>query len=338
PPFYVSLFNGKSSIGEDFWIERKEEEMKFKRALERYQKGHRGGIMFLGERNMGKTAFCKYLSQVYLKNQPVYSIFPPLSGSILENDFSDILSKATQQQGDVFQAVNQLKENSVIIVNDLELFWERSKEGLCIIKLIEKLIDEFSHKLMVIVNLNPYAYKVINQLTNLGEHFIEIISLKPFDAEELKELIMRRHRSSGLSFRFNKNIGQVNEIRMAQFFNACFNYSEGNPGTALFSWLANIKKVNADNLVIEKPEYPSLSGLKSLNEEWLMLLGQFIIHKRMDQAKIIRITGWDVKETVEIILAMSRSGIIMEKVSGLYMIDPYMHPFVVKVLRDMNVI
>jgi amino acid transporter len=338
PQFYISLFNGRSSIGDDFWIEREEEELKFKRAVERYQAGHRGGIMILGDRNMGKTAFCKYISQIYLKNQPIYSIFPSVSGTIHEEDFTEILSKATQKQGDVSQIANHLKDGSVIIINDLELFWERSSEGNLIIKLVERLIDEYSHKLLIIVNLNQFAFKVINQLSNLGTHFIEIINIKPFDAEVLKDLIMRRHRSSGFTFGFDQQTDGINEIRMAQLFNAYFNYSEGNPGTALYAWLANIKKVEADHLIVEKPENPSLSGLKSLQEDWLMLLGQFVIHKRLDLNKIIRITGWNKKEVNEMILALLRSGIIMEKVSGLYMIDPYIHPFVIRVLTDMDVL
>jgi hypothetical protein len=312
--------------------------MKFKKALERYHQGHSGGIMILGDRNMGKTAFCKYISQKYLKNQPIYSIFPSLAGSIHEKEFTEIFRKATQQQGNISQIVNQLKKDSVVIINDLELFWEKSSGGDRIINLVEKLIDEYSQKLLVIVNLNQYAYKVMNQLTRLGEHFIEIVNIKPFDAEVLKELIMRRHRSSGLSFGFDPQVSTLNEIKMAQLFNAYFNYSDGNPGTALNAWLANIKKVSGDHLIIEKPDNPSLSGLKALNEDWLMLLGQFVLHKRLDHEKIKRITGWDKKMVDEMILAMLRSGIITEKVSGIYNIDPYMHPFVTKVLNDTGVL
>jgi hypothetical protein len=338
PQFYISLFNGKSSIGDDFWIQREEEEMKFIKAIERYQKGHRGGIMILGDRNMGKTAFSKYISQVHLKNQPIYSIFPSLSGTIKVEDFTEIIRKATQNQGDVFQISNHLKDGSVMIINDLELFWERSPDGIQIIQLIEKLIDEYSHKILIIVNLNQHAFKVINQLTNFGSHFIEIINLRPFEAEILKELIMRRHRSSGLTIGFDQQTDGINEIRMAQLFNAYFNYSEGNPGTALNAWLANIRKVEGDHLTVEKPENPSLSGLKSLQEDWLMLLGQFVIHKRLDVGKIIRIAGWNKQVVDEMILAMLRTGIIMEKVSGLYMIDPYIHPFVIRVLIDMDIL
>jgi len=287
---------------------------------------------------MGKTAFCKYVSQEYLKNQPIYSIFPSLSGSIQVEDFTEILRKATQHQGDLFQIANHLKEGSVLIINDLELFWERSPEGIRSIEMVEKLIDEYSHKLLIIVNLNAFAFKVINQLTHLSTHFIEIINLKPFDAEVLKELIMRRHRSSGLTFGFDQQTHGINEIRMAQLFNAYFNYSEGNAGTALNAWLANIRKVEADHLIIDRPENPSLSGLKSLHEDWLMLLAQFVIHKRLERDKIIRITRWNKQEVDEMILAMLRSGIIMEKVTALYMIDPYIHPFVIRVLNDVDIL
>jgi amino acid transporter/uncharacterized protein YxjI len=338
PAFYVSLFNGRSSIGDDFWIERQEDEMKFRTALERYEKGHRGGIVILGDRNMGKTAFCKYISQVHLKNQPIYTLFPTLSGNPRQEDFNELINKATQIPGDIYQVASQLKENSVIIINDLELFWERSADGLGVIKMLETLIDTYSHKLLVIANLNPHAYKVINQLTRFGEHFLEIINLKPFDAEELKDLIMLRHRSSGYSLSFGKNFSNVNEIRMAQLFNAYFSYSGGNAGYALNAWLANIRKVNNGNLRIEKPVNHSLSAIKSLDENWLMLLSQFILHKRLDASKIKRITGLESQEINSLIHAMLRSGIITEKVTGLFMIDPYVHPFVVNALDDLKLL
>lgn len=338
PQYYVNLFNGKSSINENFWVTRQNEERNFKKALERYYEGHRGGIMLLGDKNMGKTALCKDLIGKFLKNNPVYSIFPSLSGSIEENEFSEIFGKVTQIHGNVLQIANKLEKGSVIIVNDLELLWEKSPGGLKNIQLINRLIDDYSNKLLLIVNLNPFAYRVINQITDLGNHFIEIINIQPFDAEDIKGLIMRRHRSSGLSFGYTKQKNELNEIRMAQLFNAYFNYSAGNPGTALNAWLANIQDVNNENLLITKPEIPSTSVIKTLHEDWILLLNLFILHKRMDFYKIRRITAWDDKKIQEIILAMLRSGIIVEKVSGIFIIDPYMQPFLTGVLVDMGVL
>jgi hypothetical protein len=69
-----------------------------------------------------------------------------------------------------------------------------------------------------------------------------------------------------------------------------------------------------------------------------MLLGQFVMHKRLEPDKIQRITSWKKKEVDEMILAMLRAGIIMEKATGLYTIDPYLHPFVVRVLSDMDLL
>ncbi len=78
PQFYKNLFSGRSSIGEDFWIEREKDEDLFHKGAMRINSGHKGGIMIVGERNSGKTAFCRHVAGRFFKKDKVYHIFPPL--------------------------------------------------------------------------------------------------------------------------------------------------------------------------------------------------------------------------------------------------------------------
>ncbi len=265
-------------------------------------------------------------------------MFPPTQGSIAIGEFNMALAKATQKDGDARQILSQLPKDSVLIINDLELFWERSAEGLKVLDLLLDLIDEFGHRILFIVNMNPHAFKLINQMVHFSDRFIEVIGMMPFDANELKDLVLKRHRSSRLAFSFLPAGGELNQVQIANLFNSYFNYSHGNPGTALHGWLSNIEKVSKDSLKICKPEDPSLDVLETLNEDWTMMLTQFVLHKRMTEEKVNRVIQWPEEEVKRFVLAMLRSGILIEKTSGIYHIDPYVQPFVVEILKEREVL
>ncbi len=338
PQYYVTLFNGKSSISKDFWINRNKDEKTFGKAVKRYQHGRGGGILLLGDRNSGKTAFGKQVVHQFLKKNPTFSVFSPIQGTTSIAGFTEALRKATQKYGDTSQILSQLPIGSVVIINDLELFWERTASGLEVVRHLEQLIDEFGNKILFVVNMNPHAYKLINQLTGFGDRFIEIINFSPFYAEELKDLIMKRHRSSGMSIRFNSDKDDLNEVQLAQLFNSYFNYCEGNPGTALNGWLANVNRAIGNDLIIKKPEYPSTTVLEELNEDWCMVLTLFVLHKRLTEDKIERISGWNGGQVKSMVQAMVRSGIVLEKAPGIYHVDPYLQPFLVRALKDREVL
>jgi len=338
PAFYIPLFNGRSSIGKDFWIPRAVEEKLILKAIDRYKDGFYGGLLVLGERNYGKTSFCRYVTQKYLKSHNVYSVFAPIQGTVSVEDFTQSLRKATQREGEIDQIMNHLAPGSVVIINDLELFWERTPEGMSVIHLLQTMIDDYSNRILFIVNMNPHAFKLITHMTDFSSHFIDILNFAPYNAEELKELIMKRHQSSGMAISIETSKIPLNELQMAQLFNGYFDYSLGNPGTALNGWLANIHKVSAGTLYIAKPESPSLVAIKDLSQEWTMVLTQFILHKRLTQEKLERLSGWTPAETKSLLLGMLRAGIVIEKASGIYHIDPYIQPFITMAFKDKEIL
>ncbi len=338
PGYYVSLFNGRSSIGKDFWVPREKEQEHFRKAVTRYKSGFLGGILLIGERNEGKTAFVKHsVSQMgYEKN--FFAVFPPLQGTIDPTEFERSLQRATLMQGSTREILTQLPYGSIVSINDLELFWERQHDGLQIVQLLSQLIDEFSGRCLFIVNVNPHAFKVIDPLSGFSQRFIEIINMEAFDAEMIKEVVMKRHKSSGLALSFAKKTGSLSDIEIAKLFSKYFSYSNGNPGTALNGWLANIRKVETEQIEVAAPVKPSLAFLKDLDTNWLMVLTQFVLHKRLDVGKMQRITGWEFPFVKSLLLAMIRSGIIVEKASGIYMIDPYLLPFIVRYFKEREVL
>jgi amino acid transporter len=334
PQYYKKLFSGRSSIGEDFWIKRNTDEDLFRKAVLRINTDYKGGIL-ISERNSGKTTFCRYITGKIFRKQKIYNIFPIYNGSVEVSDFIAEISKITQTEGNINEIMNVQAPGSVFIVHDLELWWERSTNGCEVIKLLINLIKEYGNRYIFVVNMNLFAYGLINKLINLQEVFISIIHLKPFDSKDIQEMIMRRHRSSGLKFYLNNRMeDELSEIRVAGLFHKYFNFSEGNPGTALLAWYVNIDKIADGGISIRNPELPDTKVLAGLDDEWKTLLIQFILHKRLTLTRLERIYSRDDRRERGILNALLRTGIVQERNEGLFIINPYIEPHLIKVLKS----
>ena len=328
PVYYKNLFSGRSSISEDFWIERKTEQEQFEKAFKNYRNGYLGGIMVLGERNSGKTTFCRHIAKKYFKNERVYHVFPPLNGSIKPDDLYETINVVTNLGGNIDEIFERLPDNSVMVFHDLELWWEMSAKGYEVIQLIMKLIKNYSSKCLFIVNMNQYAYKKLNKIYSIEDNFIGVLFCMPFDSEELKDLIMKRHFSGGLKFVLGKKREeQISEIRMADLFNKYFNYSEGNPGLTLYTWIAQIKKFTLDRLFIVPPNALNMHIFENLDDDWQVILIQLIYHKRMDINKLMNVLQIDESEIKKNINSLMMAGLVKEKSNGLFVINRYIDRF-----------
>jgi hypothetical protein len=335
PFYYQQLFTQRQYHLNDFFVGRQRELQQFKLALENYQKGFHGGIMVAGERTSGKSFFCHYAAKTALKTSQSYVIHAPFSGAISTSIFKTQLQKATDIYGSYDEIFSALPPLSVIIIEDMELWWEKSANGMRVIEQILFLMERYSSKVLFLINANIHSFWVINALRKIESYFLNIIELEPLDAGEIQEAVMRRHKSSNLQFELeNHSRPVINSIRQARLFNQYFNYSKGNIGVALNSWLINIKGIENDQIVIGFPEIPNDDSLHPLETEWLLLLVQFFIHKRLTHQKLLRITMDTHQMVFRKLNILKRSGLIYEDSDGVFEIDRYLYPIIRKKLKE----
>ncbi|HEY9114076.1 MAG TPA: hypothetical protein VIN10_05210 [Bacteroidales bacterium] len=334
PQYYKNLFSGRSNISEDFWVKRPKDEELFKTAVRRYQLGYKGGIMLLGDRNSGKSAFCSNIAKKLFKKDKVHHIYPLPNGSSSADDFMAELRKAINETGDIEEIMATLPQGTVFIIHDLELWWERSNLGWDVVKLLSKIINEYSSKILFVVNMNNYAFELMNKIVNLQNEFISVITLMPFDSKELQEMIIRRHRSSGMKFILvKKHENDMSAIQMASLFNKYFDYSEGNPGSALKAWMGNISKVSADTLHIVPPHIPDSRILADMDENWKIVLVQIILHKWMTKEKIKKIFNLDEEKAQNVISSLLRTGLVNKRNEDIYTLNTYISSQLIRVFK-----
>ncbi|WKN43112.1 amino acid permease [Tunicatimonas pelagia] len=340
PLYYQNLFGGRSEISDDFWIERPQEMELAERAIERLRQGYAGGILLLGERDSGKTALSQRIGKRFSRKEDrIIQVFPTRAGSIRISDFNKELQRATRKAGTPDQIIKNLPAGSTIVINDLEMWWERSAKGFEVVNEIMRLIAKYSPQILFVVNTNPFAYQLINLVNPIADYFLNIIPYQPFGTEEIEQLILLRHWSGGLTFVLNERGEEtLSEWQKVQFFNAFFDYSGGNPGAALGAWLASIERKVDKAVHLSVPRTPDYDGLRNMPTDWTILLVQFLLHKRLSLPRMRRVLHLDTASLTDILQDLIRAGLVVEKESGVYQLNVYTEVHLINLLKEQGIL
>ncbi len=340
PVFYRNLFSSKSLINDDFWVPMEHETLLMKNAIKRHKEGIGGAILITGVHGAGKTALSRYTVNRFFKKDRTFYIKPPLGGSAQPEMWLESLREATSLNGQSSSDIlRYLPDESVVVINDLELWWERANNGYGVINDITELIRVYGKRVFFILNCNIFSYYQINKVLPIENFFLSVIECRPFDARQLQHLILNRHKSSGLSFHF-RNISEelISQVKTASLFNSYFNYSKGVPGVALNAWISNVNKVEKQEIFIRKPETSEMVILDALDRDWLVLIALFVQHKYMNTEKLARVMNIPYGDAEKMIYNLSNAGIIDVRKNDVMMLNRYLEQFLVNKCSDYGLI
>jgi hypothetical protein len=213
-----------------------------------------------------------------------------------------------------------------VVVDDLDLWWERRSGGLEVVEYLLDLIDRFGGRCLFVVTATTVTDDLLRQLVRFEERFLASIHLDPFTAEALRDIVLVRHRSTGMGLVVDGRTTEgLADWRLARFFNQLFDRTHGNVGEALQAWIAAIESVEAEEVRVRTTDAPRLSPLRELQPRQRALLGALMVHRRLLPAGLGRITGLDAQTLGEEVAALRRSG-TLEDSGGILVLNRYVEP------------
>jgi amino acid transporter len=335
PFYYRQLFLRPHSVGKDLWLIRSQESSLVEESIAHYTKVKSGGLMVLGAPRSGKTFLSELIAKSHFAKERIFNVTPPDEGSTRLEVFERSIKKSLRYYGALESAFDHLEPDSVLLFNDAELWWERSENGFEVLDNLMELIDRYSHKCLFIVNMSSYSYQLINKISRIEDAFFKVIKTSPFNAAELKDVILARHGTSRLKFEIDgRSEDELSKWNQAKLFTNYFDTAGGSVGVALQQWISNINSISDQGVI--QMHYPKQSKdeiLHSLDKDQVILLIQFILHKRLSAVRllnIMKLTKEDLDKRLEV---LNRLDILRER-NGIWEVNRYLQPLLIEALEE----
>ncbi|GAB4406168.1 MAG: hypothetical protein OHK0039_07680 [Bacteroidia bacterium] len=333
PFYYKQLYTGTQTVGRSLVSNRNRELLLAQRAIDHLRQRTGGGMLVVGAPLSGKTYFCENIAE-HLLPGTVYRIDPPAEGSASEAQLVLAFQEAFRRDEPIEQLIESAPASSVFLFDDIERWWERQDEGHHVLLRIFGLIRKFGDEHLFLASCNPQAFDLFSRLYEIDAYFIHTFSLSPFGADDMRRVLLNRHASSGLTLVFDDTPLESLSLRERnRFFGKVHHLSGGCIGYALRLWLSMIRRVEEGSVYVHAPDRPEAPPID--RPDWLVLLAQVVLHKRMSFDKLGRIYAPEsVADLRETVYNLCRAGLLHEIQEGLYEIEPYVYPYVVQHLRN----
>ncbi|MCA9604787.1 MAG: amino acid permease [Myxococcales bacterium] len=339
PFYYRQLFFGKNTFNETFWVERENEVAAARRGIAQHDQGARGVLVITGEPDSGKTALSRRLLSRSLSKRPSYWVTPPDAGDARLEAFTQALREATGERGSPAEIIAALPDRSVVVIEDLELWWERSRDGLAVIDELLACVQAHGDRVLFVIEVGTHPFEAIDRFRHLADRALAVVECGPLPAESLKEIVMLRHGSTGVTFELDGvPEGTLTEWRIARLFSKHFTASRGLVGAALCGWITHVDKATDRTMAIRAPEQRGWEVLDAMRPEWIAILIQLLLHKRMTRPRLLRVSGLSAEALDEPLDVLLRMGLVRESRHGILRLDRFVTHVLIERLRERRVI
>jgi hypothetical protein len=356
PFVYQRLFLLEPLTNLRFFNGREQELAAIRQDYINWKNGSPTCLVIVGETGSGKTSL---LNQIETKLFDSHSLIKlELQEKLYsESKLTDFLKRKlgypnASSLTEIEIRIMHEKENRICILENLHHSFLRIVNGLDALEKLLLLITRTQQKIFWIATCDFQAWHYLDKVMNISRNFCKVLTLGSISAEELKSVLLKRHRVSGydLDFEIPKSWSQNGKLnkyfngrpgtqRLLQefFFTELNELSAGNITIAILHWLRAIDKFAADKLILTPYVGFDYSCLNELQEEDLFTLASILNHEILnagDHALIFR----QIPENSMIqMVRLQNYGLLMPAGSG-FQVNPLLYRPLVKLLSARNVL
>jgi hypothetical protein len=331
PIVYRRLFNFSPLNEEKLFVGRKNERQDFEESFNRWLKGNTGLIALVGERGSGRTTFVRIISKKIFQNIAVSSVrpdMPVLSTDALLEFLKDLFKKPKASSLDELEKILiDEDEKTVVILEDLHRMFLKTIDGLHTMQRFTLFMMHTDKIIFWVISCSYYAWNFLDRVIGIGALFGTVLFLSEFSAEELEELLMRRHRLSGirLTFAADKILSRSKQLRKLntesereewlkkRYMQQLEEISTGNISVAMLFWLRSMRVSSDSRFEVETGLSLDVGNFRSISTEDLFALTALIQHEALsipDFALVMNLTLDDARLRL---ISLHNRGIVIEK-------------------------
>lgn len=324
PQTYVRLFrdgadaSGETRVGVGRTLEQVRD------TVVAWEQGDPESVAIVGVRGLGRRSALHRIATEVVDGYPVRQVAIGARVST-EPELVEALSSGmhlpvVHHAEDLIHMLNSRAERAVVIVDGGERTFLRHPSGLAAVRALLAIVNATSDRLLWVVTFEASAFEFLTSVLSLSDAFTTVAQLEPLGRDELEELVMVRHRISGLSLRFEPRRqpdGSWLDGAEAQrdTFDDLHRRSFGHPTLAMFLWLSAASVDGAVVVIGDFAPVPAdlvgvLSGIKCA------ALGALLLHGGLDAHAFARVMRMPLDESRQLLGQMRHLHLVETTESG----------------------
>ena len=337
-PFYYQQLYSTSTYSEGGAIENRRAEVEqIESAIKRINEGASGAIVIVGSSGSGKSFLTTHVANFLLKGK-TYHVHPPINKTRKKEDLVKAIRRATGSKESLDNIMNSIPPKSTFVLQDLERWWMKAKDGNVVLNELVKVISQYGHQHYFVMNANIHSYQLMVKHSDIQSVVARSVILAPMTSAQIRDAIWSRHKTGGLIAMINGESERnysVNKIN--KFLSRFHTTSGGVVGMALSQWIAGIEEKKDNELLIHPPkkvDFPALMRVELKN-----LIYMLCVHHSLTKAELIKIYGKEHKNWIERSLqVLVQSGVVKINEREAYLIDSVAKPYVEIWLNELGFI
>lgn len=356
PYIYRRLFDFQALGDERFYVPASEATMIFKKAFEQWHQLFAATFAIIGEKGSGKSTFLNLIRKSELAQEDVTQI--DLHDTIwaetelVEQLAASLNFSSIQSVSDIIEALKSSGNRKVVIVEGVQNCFVRNINGYEAIEKLCYLISETSDQVFWAISCSKYAWNFLNKTVQISEYFSHIAMSDTLNADQIKSVILNRHRASGYTLIFepgNETLKsrayrklqdqeeQVQEHLQKNYFQELTELADGNASVAMIFWIRSIWTFDDTYFYIQPLEIKSIEMIEELNPQVLFALAAFVLHDTLSDEDLSMVLNMTLEESRLLINRLHSRGLLIRQ-ENMYAINHLMYRQIVRVLKERNII
>jgi hypothetical protein len=345
PEGYVRLFRssneviGTAKFGIQDVVER------IRGAVAAWEEGDPEAVAVVGLAGIGKGAVLdrvlEDLVDVYAPRRVV------LSSRLLEPDeLARTLSAAiglpsTDSVDDLAQQLNASESRRAVLVEGGELLFLRHPRGLRAARALLSLVTRTADQVFWVVSFERVAFDFLLSVLHLSDAFTQVAEIDLLDRDEVEQLILTRHRVSGLALTFAAEIDPDGDeqVRQRVYFDALRAASHGHPVLAAWCWLRSLREFNSQGQILVGPVNPLPRNLLTpLDGVRRAAIATLLLHGGLDRTSFAQAMRLPGDESASLLAQLRHMHLVSVDANGIHEVNAVALMAIHEELRGGNVL
>lgn len=312
------------------WLEGKQEE---------------NDLALIGECGIGKSTLIRQWQDKWQDSKTL--LLTVTEKTTTEDGIFNLVKEALgiSSGADIAQFVNEQKEldKTIIVIDEAQNLFLGDVGCFNAYKMLQSLISAKLENIFWIVAINQQSWIYLNDVFSRTYQFSSRINIQRWSQQEIRELILSRHRASKRRLRYDELLlastahsETATRAAEARCFSLLWDQSSGIPAVALSIWVNAARHPGRGQIEMGIPERPVSSVMLELSDDHLFVYAALITHETLNTQQAQAVTHLAEPIVRRALKLGLDQGFVIRKNRGRYTINSLWYIQLCQLLRRKN--